>query len=80
METLVAMVPKLVAARKVLGIPYLTTLEQINVSVKYSEENSVSGETSKIREYRVEIGKVRCGLGFYCYTHSLTRLRLRRTA
>ena len=72
MEILVAMAPKVVAARKVVGIPYLTTLEQINVSVKYSEENSVSGETSKIREYRVEIGKVRCGRGFYCYTHSLT--------
>ena len=26
----------------------------------------------KIGEYRVKIGRVRCGLGFYCYTHSLT--------
>ena len=73
METLVAMAPKVVAARKVVGIPYLATLNQINVSAKYSEENSVSGKISKIRECRIEIGKVPCGLGFYCYTHSITR-------
>ena len=58
-----------------LKIPYLTTLgpkmELSNISVKYSEEIFVSG-VSKIGEYRIEICRVRCGLGFYCYTHSLT--------
>ena len=34
----------------------------------------VSGKVSKIGEYRIEIGKVRCGLGFYCYTQSLNQM------
>ena len=34
----------------------------------------VSGKVSKIGEYRIEIGKVRCGHGFYIVTltHSIT--------
>ena len=60
-----------------LRILYLTTLGPkmllSNIAVKYSEENSVSGEFSKIGEHRIEIGRVRSGLGFYCYTHSLRR-------
>ena len=59
-----------------LRITYLTTLgpkmSLRNISVKYSEENSVSG-VSKLAEYQIEIGRVRCGLGFYRYTHSLRR-------
>ena len=33
---------------------------------------SVSGKVSKIGDYRIEIGKVRCSLLFYCYTYSLS--------
>ena len=57
-----------------LRIPHVTTLGPkmwlSNISVKYSEEKSVSEEVSKIGECRIEIGRVRCGLGFHCYTHS----------
>ena len=59
-----------------LRITYLTTLgpkmSLRNISAKYSEENYVSG-VSKLGEYRIEIGRVRCGLGFYRCTHSLRR-------
>jgi len=44
-----------------------------NISVKYSEQNSISCEVSKIWKYRVEIGRVLGGLGFYSYIHSLRR-------
>ena len=61
-------------------IPYLITLvlemQLSNISVK-----TVSGDFSRIGEYRIEIGRVRCGLGFYCYSlahaearHSSVRL------
>ena len=34
----------------------------------------VSGNVSRIREYRIEIDRVRCGLGFYfMLMHSLTQ-------
>ena len=73
-KILVAMAIKVVTAWKVVRRPYLTTLGpkvyESNVSVKYSAKNSVSEEVSKIGEYRIEIGKVRCGLGFHCYTHT----------
>ena len=50
-----------------------------NISVKYYEENLDSGEVSEVGEYRIQIGRVHCGLGFYCYIHLLTH-SLRRTA
>ena len=60
-----------------LRMSYLTTLGPkmwlINISVKYSEQNSVSGEVSKIGKHRIKIGRVRWGLGLYCYTHSVTQ-------
>jgi len=44
-----------------------------NISVKYCEKKSVFEEVSKIGADRIEIGRLRCGLGFYCYTHALTQ-------
>ena len=35
-------------------------------------ELSMFRNKKKIGEYRIEIGRVRCGRGFYCYTHSIT--------
>ena len=56
-----------------LRTPYLTTLgpkmQLSNISVKYSKENSISWEVSKIWEYWIKIGRVHCGLRFKGYTH-----------
>ena len=60
-----------------LRISYLSTLGPkmypSNISVKYSAENSVSGEVSKIGEHQIKIGRV-------TLTHSLMSDSLRRTA
>ena len=41
-----------------------------NIAVKYSEEDSISGEVSKIGKHRIEIGKVEGSDSIV--THSLT--------
>ena len=57
-----------------LIIVYLTMPKDLTKQhfCNYSEENSVSGEVSKIEEYQIKIGRVRCGIGFCCYTYSHT--------
>ena len=37
-----------------------------------NDEEPRKKKRAKIGEYRIEIGRVRSGLGFYCYIHSLT--------
>ena len=39
---------------------------------KQKKKKQVSGQLYEIGEYRIEIGKVRCGHGLQCYTYSLT--------
>ena len=43
-----------------------------HVLIPSNIRNRQCSETKKIGEYRIEIVRVRCGLGFYCYTHSIT--------
>ena len=67
--------PKVVVAWTVVRIPYLTTCwaQRCNKATFLSILKKIPSKViSKMGEYRIEIGKVRCGLGFYCYTRSLT--------
>ena len=61
-----------------LKISYLTTLglkmKLSNISVTYSEENSISKEVSKIRQHRIKLAEfVEGSHSIITLTHSLTQ-------